>query len=75
MTSQKQLLPPNSNSNSNHLLIPNAHTTNIFSNIRNMAILGYHQDKIKYKIVSSIMNMSKILIIPPLNTSKSQAIQ
>jgi len=33
-------------SNSNYLLIPNAHITNIFSNIRNMAILGYHQDKI-----------------------------
>jgi len=34
-------------SNSNHSLIPNAHTTNILSNIRNMAILGYHLNKIK----------------------------
>jgi len=33
------------------LLIPNAHTTNILSNKRNMAILGYHQDKILYKLV------------------------
>ena len=41
----------NSNSNSNHLLIPNAHTTNILSNKHNMAILGYHQDKIVYKLV------------------------
>jgi len=47
-------------SNSNHLLIPNAHTTNIFSNTHNMAILGYHQDKITYKIVQSVINMSKI---------------
>jgi hypothetical protein len=40
-------------------LIPNAHTTNILSNKRNMAILGYHQDKIVYKLVYSIINMSK----------------
>ncbi len=60
-----------SNSNSNHLLIPNAHTTNNLSNIRNMAILGYHQDKIIYKLVQSIINMSKI--IDYSNTSKSQA--
>jgi len=39
------------NSNSNHLLIPNAHTANILSNKRNMAILGYHQDKLVYKLV------------------------
>jgi len=39
------------NLNSNHLLIPNAHTTNILSNKCNMAILGYHQDKVVYKLV------------------------
>ncbi len=37
----------------------------------NAAILGYYQDK----IVSSIMNESKILIIPQLNTSKSQTLK
>jgi len=63
------------NSNSNNLLIPNAHIINIFSNIGNTAILRYHQDKIIYKKVSTIMNMSKILIIPQLNISKSQTIQ
>jgi len=61
--------------NSNHLLIPNTHVTNIVSKcIRNMPILGYHQDKIIYKVVSSTINMSKILIIPKLNMSKSETI-
>jgi len=63
VTGRSSKKPENSNSNSNHLLIPNAHTTNIPSNICNMAIPGYHQDKIIYKPGQSIINMSKINVI------------
>ncbi len=53
---------------SNHILIPIAQI--FFKNICNTAFLGYHKDKIRYKIVFLIIDMSKILIIPQLNMPK-----